>query len=63
MLAKQKLVLHKLNVWHVKTLDLAFESAVHFSKWSEALKYGNKLLIGFKYAQLNIYIKNIRQKS
>lgn len=48
MLAKQKLVLHKLNVWHVKTLDLAFESAVHFSKWSEALKYGNKLLLGYK---------------
>lgn len=46
-LAKQEGVLHPLNVWHVKTLDAAFEAAISVGKWSDALKYGQQLLPGF----------------
>jgi len=40
--------LHKLNLWHVKTLDAAFESAINLGKWEEALDFGRKLIPGFK---------------
>lgn len=42
-------VLHSLNVWHVKTLDSAFESAITMQKWSDALDYGINLLPGYRY--------------
>ncbi|XP_062140263.1 histone-lysine N-methyltransferase SMYD3 [Drosophila sulfurigaster albostrigata] len=46
-LAKQAGVLHPLNVWHVKTLDAAFEAAIDVGKWSDALTFGQQLLPGF----------------
>ncbi|KAH8305325.1 hypothetical protein KR044_005050, partial [Drosophila immigrans] len=46
-LAKQTGVLHPLNVWHVKTLDAAFEAAIDVGKWSDALAFGQQLLPGF----------------
>lgn len=45
---KQTGVLHPLNVWHVKTLDAAFEAAIDVGKWTEALDYGQRLLPGFR---------------
>ncbi|KAH8420067.1 hypothetical protein KR009_005472, partial [Drosophila setifemur] len=47
-LDKQAGVLHPLNVWHVKTLDAAFEAAIDVGKWTEALDYGQRLLPGFR---------------
>ncbi|EDW78250.1 uncharacterized protein Dwil_GK16327 [Drosophila willistoni] len=47
-LDKQTGVLHPLNVWHVKTLDAAFEAAIEVGKWPEALNYGQQLLQGFR---------------
>lgn len=47
-LAKQKGFLHPLNVWHLKTLDAAFEAAIDVSKWAEALEFGKELVPGFR---------------
>lgn len=47
MLEKQRGCLHALNVWHVKTLDLAFESDINVGKFDEALEFGNELVPGF----------------
>lgn len=47
LLKEQQNVLHALNVWHLKTLDHAFESAINVGKWDEAIDYGNELLPGF----------------
>lgn len=44
---EQQNVLHAFNVWHLKTLDHAFESAINVGKWDEAVDYGNELLAGF----------------
>uniref|UniRef100_A0A1B0CCT8 MYND-type domain-containing protein n=2 Tax=Lutzomyia longipalpis TaxID=7200 RepID=A0A1B0CCT8_LUTLO len=46
--AKQKNVLHRLNLWHTKTLDLAFESAIEMGKWQDARSFGQLLLPGFR---------------
>ena len=35
-LQKQRGVLHKYNIKHVKTLDLAFQSSIDFQKWDFA---------------------------
>ena len=45
---KQRGVLHPMNIWFLKTLDLAFESAIDVEKWDEALEYGIELLPGFR---------------
>lgn len=47
LLKQQCNVLHPFNVWHLKTLDHAFESAINVGKWDEAIEYGNELLPGF----------------
>ncbi|XP_055547017.1 histone-lysine N-methyltransferase SMYD3 [Wyeomyia smithii] len=47
-LKKQENILHYYNVWHLKTLDHAFESAIKMKKWSEAINYGLRLVKGFK---------------
>ncbi|XP_015041837.1 histone-lysine N-methyltransferase SMYD3 isoform X1 [Drosophila pseudoobscura] len=47
-LDKQAGLMHPLNVWHVKTLDAAFEAAIEVGKWEEALDYGQQLLPGFQ---------------
>lgn len=40
-----------MNVFYLKTLDLAFESAIDVEKWDEALEYGNELIPGFRLVQ------------
>ncbi len=39
--------MHDLNIWHLKTLDHAFESAINVGKWDDAIDYGNELIPGF----------------
>lgn len=34
-------------MWHLKTLDHAFDSAINVAKWDDAIDYGNELLPGF----------------
>lgn len=51
LVSKQRGILHKLNVFYLKTLDLAFESAIDVEKWDEALVYGNELIPGFRLVQ------------
>ncbi|XP_055307326.1 histone-lysine N-methyltransferase SMYD3 isoform X2 [Sitodiplosis mosellana] len=48
LVKRQRGVLHRMNIWFLKTLDLAFESAIDFEKWNEALEYGIELLPGFR---------------
>ncbi|KAJ6634633.1 Histone-lysine N-methyltransferase SMYD3 [Pseudolycoriella hygida] len=47
LLKLQRNVLYSMNVWHLKTLDYAFESAINVSKWDAAIKYGKELVPGF----------------
>lgn len=47
-LKKQNNLLHSLNILHVKTLDLAFESSIQMGFWDEAEDYGILLIPGFK---------------
>ncbi|XP_072385972.1 histone-lysine N-methyltransferase SMYD3 isoform X2 [Diabrotica undecimpunctata] len=46
-LKKQKGVLYKYNVKHIKTLDLAFDSSIEFGKFEEATEYGLQLIKSF----------------
>lgn len=48
MLKKQRNVFHPTNVWHIKTLDMAFESAINVGKLDLALDYGNVLVNGLR---------------
>lgn len=48
LIKKQMGVLHKLNVYRLKTLDLAFESAIDVGKWEDALRFGIDLIPGFR---------------
>lgn len=50
---KQRDVLHRMNVLFLKTLDLAFESAIDVEKWDEALEYGCELIPGFRFVYMN----------
>lgn len=45
---RQKGILHPYNVWYLKTLDIAFETAIDAGKWDEACEYGTELLPGFR---------------
>lgn len=47
LVGKQRGILHRMNVLHLKTLDLAFESAIDVEKWDDALEYGTELIPGF----------------
>lgn len=46
-LKRQEHVLHPLNLLRVKTLDMAFESAITLEKFEEAAEFGKLLLPGF----------------
>lgn len=48
LLNKQENILHKNNVYHLKTLDSAFEGALEIGKYEEAVEYGIRLTGGFK---------------
>lgn len=47
-LNKHKNVLHPMNLWHIQTLDCAFDSAIQINNWADALIYGPRLIIGVK---------------
>jgi hypothetical protein len=47
-LQKQRGVLHKFNIKHVKTLDLAFQSSIDFQKWDFARTYALELVDAFQ---------------
>ncbi|RXG73465.1 Histone-lysine N-methyltransferase SMYD3 [Armadillidium vulgare] len=49
LVEKQSGLFHNLNLWHVKTLDATFESAINSGSWEVALTYGCRNLIGIKY--------------
>lgn len=49
LVKKQKGILHPMNIWYLKTLDFAFESAIANAHWDEACEYGIELLPGFRY--------------
>jgi [histone H3]-lysine4/36 N-trimethyltransferase SMYD len=48
LVKKQRGVLHKRNIWHLKTLDLAFEAAIDFEAWEEAVEYGKGFIEGLR---------------
>ncbi|XP_068910338.1 histone-lysine N-methyltransferase SMYD3 isoform X2 [Tenebrio molitor] len=54
-LQKQRGVLHKFNIKHVKTLDLAFQSSIDFQKWDFARTYALELVDAFHkyYGQMH----------
>nr|XP_019532870.2 histone-lysine N-methyltransferase SMYD3 [Aedes albopictus]XP_019532876.2 histone-lysine N-methyltransferase SMYD3 [Aedes albopictus]XP_029714766.1 histone-lysine N-methyltransferase SMYD3 [Aedes albopictus] len=47
-LKKHENILHYYNVWYLKVLDLAFESAINMQKWEDAIGYGLRLKDGFR---------------
>ncbi|XP_068228426.1 histone-lysine N-methyltransferase set-18-like [Palaemon carinicauda] len=77
ILERQGDVLHPLNVWRVRTLDFAFNAAVHSGCWPLALEYGDKNYEGmryyygenhptfalflFKYGKAKIYLKDFQE--
>ena len=48
LLKHQGNLLHKLNLWKVKTLDAAFESAIDLTVWEEAVGFGTQNLDGLR---------------
>lgn len=42
-LKKQEGILHKFNIYHIKILDLAFESSIDFGQFEEAKDFGIEL--------------------
>lgn len=47
-LKKQKGVLYKNNIKHIKMKDLAFDSSIDFGKFEDALEYGLELVDSFQ---------------
>lgn len=47
-LRKQEGVLHPFNIYHIKTLDSAFESSILMQKWEDAVEYGIRSLPGYR---------------
>jgi hypothetical protein len=45
---RQHRVLHSKNIWRLKTLDLAFDAAIDFESWSEAVEFGTQFVEGLK---------------
>lgn len=41
-------VLHARNLYRLKTLDTAFETAINLNRWEEAVDFGTKLLPGLQ---------------
>ncbi|XP_075227931.1 SET and MYND domain containing, class 3 isoform X1 [Lycorma delicatula] len=76
-LNKQEDLFHPLNLLHVKTLDLAFESSIELNQWENARKYGTLVIPGYKryygyhhplhgilllkLGKINLYLENIKE--
>lgn len=59
LVKRQRGILHQFNVSFLKTLDLAFESAIDVEKWDDALEFGQELLPGFRLVyQCTMLVKN-----
>ena len=43
---RQQGVLHAHNVYRLKTLDMAFDVAIDFQRWEEAIQFGKALMPG-----------------
>lgn len=43
---RQQGVLHANNVYRLKTLDMAFDVAIDFQRWEEAIQFGKALMPG-----------------
>lgn len=48
-LKKQKGVLYKFHLKHIKVLDLAFESSIDLEAFDSALEYGLELIECYRY--------------
>lgn len=48
LVKNQRGVLHQKNIWHLKTVDLAFEAAIDFEAWEEAVVYGKDFIDGLR---------------
>lgn len=46
---KQKNVLHRFNVQHVRTLEAAHTAAINLECWENAELYGKELMPGYLY--------------
>lgn len=47
-LKKQEGLFHPLNLFHVKVMDLAFESSIELGQWEEAKQIGPELIKGYR---------------
>ena len=45
---RQRGVLHEKNLYRLKLLDLAFETALNLGRYEDAVDFGKKLLPGLK---------------
>lgn len=45
---RQTKVLHEKNIWRIKSMDLAFDGAIDFESWDEAIVWGEKFIRGLK---------------
>lgn len=50
-LKKQADIFHPHNIWRLKTLENAFESAIDINQWDDAINYGRSLIPGFQKYQ------------
>lgn len=46
-LKKQKDVMHKFNIQHVRTLEMAHIAAMNLKYWEDAEFYGKELMPGY----------------
>ncbi|GLG97705.1 Histone-lysine N-methyltransferase SMYD3 [Gryllus bimaculatus] len=47
-LKKQQGLFHPLNIYHVKMLDLAFESSIEMCQWEQACQFGAEVKQGYR---------------
>lgn len=47
-LKKQADFFHPYNIWRLKTLENAFESAIDVNQWDDAIEFGRNLIPGFQ---------------
>jgi len=53
-LKKQKGVMHKFNIQHIRTLEMAHIAAMNLEYWEDAEFYGKELLPG--YLSVTVYM-------
>lgn len=48
MVKMQKGVFHSNNIWYLKTLEAAFDSATIMERFDQAIEYGKALIPGYE---------------